>query len=350
MRSIAELTPQTIVLCYPVLPRHIAQIQSAAPHCQIIDAGQSGIAEQLRFADIFCGHAKVPVPWEEVVQAGRLRWIQSSAAGLDHCLVPAVIDSEILVTSASGLFADQVAEQTMALLLGQLRRLPDFWRAQQERRFERLPTDDLHGKTVGIVGLGGNGRRVAQVLSAFKVRLLATDQFPLEKPVYVDELWAADQLDQLLSQSDVVILCIPLNERTYHLMDAKRFAQMKPGSYLVNVARGQVVNETDLVAALRSGQLAGAALDVTEIEPLPADSPLWSLPQVSITPHVGAQSADRVDVTTDFFCTNLRRYATGKPLLNLVDKRWGFPLPEHRAEWPMARWLEVELDQHANGT
>lgn len=323
-----RLVGKRIVLCFPVEPRHVAQIQRAAPHSEIMDAGQSGIAREILNADIFCGHAKVPVPWDDVVAQGRLQWIQSSAAGMDHCLVPSVIASSILVSSASGLFADQVAEQTLALLLGQLRSMPAFYRAQQMRSFERLPTDDLHGKTVGIVGFGGNGRRIAEVLAPLKVHLLATDCFPVAKPSFVEQLWAADQLLPLLHASDIVILAVPLNEETLGWFDAPILAAMKPGSYLVNVARGQVVVESALVAALRSGHLAGAALDVTEHEPLPESSELWELPQVIITPHVGAQAADRVDVTVDFFCQNLNRYATSQRLLNQVDKRRGFPLPQ----------------------
>jgi phosphoglycerate dehydrogenase-like enzyme len=320
-----------IVLCYPVEPRHVAEIQAAAPDCEIVDAGQSGIAREILHADLFCGHAKVPVPWDEVVKAGRLRWIQSSAAGLDHCLVPEVIASDIVVSSASGLFADQVAEQTLTLLLGLIRRVPDFFRGQQARRFERLPTDDLHGKTVGIVGFGGNGRRLAEVLSTFRVRMLATDLFPIQKPDYVEQLWPASRLDDLLAESDIVILCLPLNDDTFHLIDAGKFARMKPGSYFVNVARGQVVREVDLVQALASGHLVAAGLDVTEVEPLPATSPLWDFPQVLITPHIGAQAWDRVDVTTTFFCENLARYRAGEPLWNQVDKRLGFPRPEDHA-------------------
>lgn len=320
-----------IVLCYPLEPSHLAQVQAAAPDFHVINAGQEHIAKEILRADIFCGHAKVPVPWADVVQQGRLKWIQSSAAGLDHCLVPEVIASDILVSSASGLFADQVAEQTLALLLGLLRRQPDFFRSQQEHRFERLPTDDLHGKTVGIVGFGGNGRRLAEVLSTFKVRLIATDVFPVAKPNYVEQLWPDNQLDRLLEESDIVILCIPLNAQTHHLIDGAKFSRMKRGSYFVNVARGQVVAESDLVQALQSGHLAGAGLDVTEIEPLPKDSPLWHLPNVIITPHVGAQSADRVSVTTTFFCDNLRRYIAGEPIWNRVDKHLGFPRPEAHA-------------------
>jgi phosphoglycerate dehydrogenase-like enzyme len=314
-----------IVLCYPVQPRHLAQIAAVAPGCELIDAGQEQIAEQLPRANIFCGHAKVPVPWERTVQAGNLHWIQSSAAGMDHCLVPCVVQSDILVTSASGLFADQVAEQTLALLLGCLRGLPTFFHQQLARDFTRRPTHDLTGTTVGIVGFGGNGQRIAEVLAPFRVRTIATDLFPDTKPRTAAEVWGATRLDELLALSDIVILALPLNEQTLGMFDARRFSQMKPGAWFINVARGQVVRERDLVAALQSGHLAGAGLDVTEIEPLPKESPLWDLPNVLITPHVGAQSARRYDDVTDFFCENLRRFLAGEELLQVVDKQLGFP-------------------------
>lgn len=319
-----------IVLCYPIEPRHLAQIRAAAPGHDVVDAGQERIAAELPTADVFCGHAKVPVPWNQVVSQSKLKWIQSSAAGLDHCLVPEVVASPILVTSASGLFADQVAEQTLALLLGLLRSLPTFFRAQQAREFIRRPTRDLHRTTIGIVGLGGNGTRIAQVLRPFKTRILATDTFADEQPDCVDSLWPADQLDRLLDESDTVILCVPLNDQTQGLIAAPQLAQMKRGAILINVARGPVVVEADLVAALRSGHLGGAGLDVTQVEPLAADSPLWDLPQVLITPHVGAQSIRRADDTTELVCENLRRYLAGRPLLNLVDKRLGYPTPAAR--------------------
>ena len=315
-----------IVLCYPVEPRHVAQIQAAAPRAEVVDAGQERVAVELPAADIFCGHAKVPVPWDEVVRGGRLLWIQSSAAGLDHCLVPSVVESSIIVTSASGVLADQVAEHTVALLTGLLRSLPVFFRAQQKKEYVRRPTRDLHGRTIGIVGLGGVGRRVAQVLAPFKTRILATDMYPVDKPPYVESLWPADRLEELLPLVDILILSVPLTDQTRWMIDARRLAMLKPGTLLMNVARGQLVVEKDLVAALESGHLSGAGLDVAAEEPLPPSSRLWDLPNVIITPHVGGQSARRIDDMTDFFCENLRRYQSGEPLLNLVDKRLGYPV------------------------
>lgn len=319
-----------IVLCYPIERRHYDQIALAAPGHEVVDAWPERIAQELLEAEIFCGHAKVPLPWAEVVRRGRLKWIQSSAAGLDHCLTPETIASPIVVTSASGLFAEAVAEQTLALLLGLLRGLPTFFRQQQAREFIRRPTRDLHHTTVGIVGLGGNGLRIAEVLRSFRTRIVATDMFPDERPNCVDALWPADQLERLLAESDAVILCVPLNSQTLGMIGARELARMKRGSILINVARGPVVVERDLVAALQSGHLGGAGLDVTETEPLPADSPLWDFANVIITPHVGAQSLRRADDTTNLICENLRRYLSHRPLINLVDKRLGYPTPAAR--------------------
>ncbi len=317
-----------IVLCYPVEEKHLRQIKAAAPaDAEIVDAGQEGVAEELFDADIFCGHAKVPVDWDGVMRQGRLRWIQSSAAGMDHCLVPSVIASDVTVTSASGVLADQVAEHTIALTTAWTRSLPTFFRAQQKKEFIRRPTTDLTRSTVGIVGLGGNGRRLVEVLKPFHTRILATDLYPMDKPDDVEALLPADALDKILPEIDFLILALPLNESTKNMFDAKVFSKMKPGSLLVNVARGGVVNHSDMVAALESGRLGGAVMDVTEPEPLNLDSKLWDMPNVIITPHVGGQAFWRIDAMTDLFCENLKRYGTGQPLVNyLEDKALGFPI------------------------
>ena len=277
-----------IVLCYPVEPRHLEQIRSCVDrNVEIIDAGQQQIADAILARTFSADMPKcrwIGRPsWR-----GRLKWIQSSAAGLDHCLVPEVIASQIVVSSASGVFAPQVAEHAMALILGWLRGLPTFFRAQLQRDFTRRPTRDLRGKTVGIVGFGGNGRRLAEVLASFDVTIVATDTFPQDPLDCVQSLWPAHELPQLLQVSDIIVLSVPLTETTQHLLSRPEFDQCKSGALLINVARGRVVDEPALIAALQSGKLAGAGLDVAELEPLPATSPLWQLPQVVITPHVGA--------------------------------------------------------------
>ena len=315
-----------IVLGYPVDDRHIRQVAAVAPDAEIVAAAQPEIPEAVLEADVFCGHAKQrPVAWDQVVARGRLQWIQSSAAGMDHCLTPEVIQSPILVTSASGLFADQVAEQTLALLLGLLRGLPVFFRAAQRKEFIRRPTADLHGTTIGIAGFGGNGRRLAELLTHFRTRIWATDYFPVDRPAHVERLLPPERLPEVLAVCDILILCVPLTDLTRGMIDGPQLAIMKRGALLINVARGPVVVERALVAALESGHLSGAGLDVTEQEPLPPTSRLWDLPHVLITPHVGAQSRTRYDDATNLFCTNLQRYLRGQMMLNLIDKVLGFP-------------------------
>ena len=328
-----------IVLCYPVESVHVQQIQAAAGGAEVVDAGQQRIGEEILGADIFCGHAKVPMPWKEVVAQGRLKWIQSSAAGLDHCLTPEGIDSSITVSSASGVLADQVSEHAVGLITGLCRNLPTFFRAQQHKEFIRRPTRDLHRATVGLVGLGGVGRRLAKILSVFKTRILATDMYPVHKPDYVERLLPADGLAEMLPQVDILVMCAPLTPLTRGMINAAALAQLKPGSLLVNMARGPLVVERDLVAALESGHVAGAALDVTEVEPLSPESRLWDMPNVIITPHVAGQSARRIDDMTDFFCDNLHRYFHNRPLRNLVDKRLGYPHPLVDDETPKGEEL-----------
>lgn len=316
-----------LVVCYPVEDRHLQAIQQAAPEYRLLVADQQTIPELIHQADLFVGHAKVPVNWDQVAKSGRLKFIQSSAAGLDHCLAPSIIDSPVVVCSASGLFADQVAEQTLALLLGLLRGIPIFYRQQQKHEFVRRPTADLHHKRIGIVGLGGNGRRLAQILEPFRATIRATDYFPEHMPPQVEELLPHTQLLNLAAWSEILILTLPLNASTRGIMNRSVFDAMPKGSYLINVARGQCVNEDDLIDALESGQIAGAGLDVTAVEPLPAESRLYDQPKVLITPHVGAQSGPRYDDSTRLICENLKRYLAGQPLFNIVDKKLGFPHP-----------------------
>lgn len=321
----SNLMKKRVVLCFPVTEDQVAELSTCSDKIEVINAGQSGIADEILQADIFVGHAKVPVPWDEVVQQGRLQWIQSSAAGLDHCLKPEVIQSEIIVSSVSGLFANQVAEQTMALLFGVYRSAITFFRAYEKREFVRRPTMDFHGQTVGIIGFGGNGRRIAEVLAPWGNRILATDMYPWDKPDYVEQLVAADRLDELLPQIDCLILCVPLNDETRGMINREVLSKLKPGSVVINVARGPVVNETDLIEALNSGHIAGAGLDVVEVEPLHPASPLWTMDNVVISPHVGAQSKYRVPDTIGFVSQNIQRYLRGEQPLNVVDKLLGYP-------------------------
>ncbi len=326
------MSDETIVLCFPVQPEQVVQIRENCSGRRILVSNQDDISKDIFDADIFCGHAKKePIEWARVTAAGRLKWIQSTAAGLDHCLSDEIIESNVIVTGCSALFANQVAEHTMALLFGLLRSLPVFYRAQQKKEFVRRPTDELYGKTIGIVGFGGNGQRIAQALRPVAEKIVATDLFPESCQGAADEVYPAGELSRLLSQSDVIIVTLPLTKENEKLIGESQLATMKKGGYLINVGRGSVVDQAALIEALRSGHLAGAGLDVCDPEPLPFSSPLWELENVIITPHVGAQSMTRLPMTVELFCENLRRYDQEKPLCNLVDKNIGFPRPENRA-------------------
>ena len=333
------MPPRTIVTCFPLAESDLEQIRKiAAGDFEVIAVGQEEIATEIFKADVFCGHAKVPVDWEQVVAANRLAWIQSSAAGLDHCLTPPVIDSPIIVSGCSGLFAPQVAEQMLALLMGLIRRIPVFQRAQQAKQFVRRPTDDLFGKTVGIVGLGGNGRRIAQVLRPLIGKILATDCFPeacldLVEDDTVHQVLPHDSLEEMLPQVDVVVVTLPLSEANEQRIGDEQFRLCKPGAYLINVGRGSVIDTDSLTRNLANGHLGGAGIDVVDPEPLPPQSLLWEMDNVIISPHVGAQSPLRIPVTIDLFCKNLVRFKAGLSLLNQVDKQLGFPRPGDRIKF-----------------
>jgi len=334
------MSKPTIVTCFPLSDAQVDQIRSVAgDRYDVVASSQEDIHELIFQADIFCGHVKTaePLDWQAVVDSGRLKWIQSSAAGLDHCLAPAVIDSSIVVSGCSALFANQVAETSMALLMGLIRRLPVFFQAQQHREYVRRPTDDLLGKKVGIIGFGGNGYRIASTLRPMVDDIIATDLFPeaeqhAVKEGIVKEILPADELETLMETCDVTIVTLPLSEANEKRIGDVQFRLCKPGAYFINVGRGSVVDQDALIDYLNNGSLAGAGLDVADPEPIEPESPLWEMSNVIITPHIGAQSAWRVPKTVDFFCENLNRYDAGQDLMNAVDKKLGFPRPHRRVQ------------------
>jgi D-3-phosphoglycerate dehydrogenase len=321
---------EKIVTCYDLQPHHLAQIQTAAPDWSVTAVSQAELPAAIMDATIVCGHIKTAIDWHEVIARRQLKWIQSSAAGLDHCLVPEVVNSEVIVSGSSGLFARQVAEQTLALLLGLVRSLRRFHDAQRARQYVRLPTDDLRDRRVAILGFGGNGQWLAHVLRPLVGPIVATDCFPESTAVPGVRVFGPESTREVVGNADIVIAILPLLPSTHHAIDAEVFQKMPAGAYFLNVGRGATVDEQALIAALQSGHLRGAGLDVAEIEPLPAASPLWDLEQVLITPHVGAQARSRFDDATKLFCDNIARYRQGRTLINWVDKKLGFPRPEHR--------------------
>jgi phosphoglycerate dehydrogenase-like enzyme len=178
--------------------------------------------------------------------------------------------------------------------------------------------------TMGIIGFGALGRGIAQRAQAMDMKLLAVDAQAIDGTPFVEDVWPVSQLDDLLAQSDVVVVATPLTAQTRHLLGAEQLARMKPDAYLIVVSRGGIVDEVALADALRNGRLAGAGLDVTDVEPLPADHPLWDVPNLILTPHTAGASARKERRVVEIFCENLERYQRGEPLLNVVDKTRGY--------------------------
>ena len=271
----------------------------------------------------------------EVILAGRwsdelwqaapnLRWVQSGGAGVERFLTPEFIASPIILTNAAGVYAVPIADHVIAFMLAFSRGFPHYLRNQAERKWEWDGGDELDGKTLGIIGLGGIGSEVAKRAKAFGMRVTATRRRPDRASPFADEVRGSDALPWLLAESDYIALCAALTPRTRHLIGERELRLMKPTAYLINIGRGGLIDEHALVLALQSGRIAGAGLDVFANEPLPADSPLWDLSNVIITPHSSGSSPRSHDRLMELFCGNVARYLAGDELLNVVDKGEGY--------------------------
>jgi len=254
-------------------------------------------------------------------RAHKLRFIQSISAGTDQYDKALLRERGIRLASAAGVNAQAVAEHAMALMLALARRLPEARDNQQARRWRGMISeigareDQLTGKTLLIVGLGRIGARLARLAKAFEMRVIATKRDPATASAEVDALHTQDRLLELLGQADVVALTCPLTPDTEHLIDARALAAMKPGAHLINVARGRVVDEPALIQALQQRRIAAAGLDVMHEEPLAADSALWAMPQVLITPHSAGETRRYEDAVIDILLDNLQRLWRGETAL-----------------------------------
>src|SRR5579859_6360008 len=286
---------------------------------------------RLQEAEILCSYW-MPNNWREV--APHLRWLQCSGAGVDGLQSTGILraDSGVTVTTAVGIHATIIGEYVFGSMLMFNRTWPEMVRLQDRQvwprsaNWYRLNGRELEDQTLGIIGLGSIGRRVAHLGKAFGMRVLATRRTVREdeRDPVVDQLYSQAQLHDMLRQSDYVVLAVPLTAETEKLIGEAELRIMRPHAYLVNVARGRVIDEAALIRALRDGWIAGAGLDVTEIEPLPADSPLYSMPNVILTPHISGVSVRYDKRLTALFADNLRRYRTNTPLLNRYDPTRGY--------------------------
>lgn len=260
----------------------------------------------------------------------RLRWIHTGSAGVASALHPELVESDILFTNSAGVHGPPIAEMVIAMILHFARGLHHAFRLQAQRRWDASPWHapghirEIAGATLGIVGLGGLGGEVAMRARALGMHVLATRRSDRPGPEGVEILRGGDALDRLLEQSDYVALTVPATPETRGMIGAPQLARMRPHAVLVNVARGDLVDEDALASALSDGRIGGAALDVTTMEPLSPDSPLWALPNVLITPHVSPTTDRFWERQAALIIENVGRYLRGEPLSNLVDKRAGY--------------------------
>jgi phosphoglycerate dehydrogenase-like enzyme len=269
--------------------------------------------------------------------------VQAFTASLEHYLFPALIEHPCALTNMRGLFGDVIADQVMGYILCFARNLHVYIRRQIEHRYEPLGGESarvsnatgpgvvnamdratiyLPGATLGVIGFGAIGAEVARRALAFGMSVRAVDRHPERKevPAGVASVEGMDRLDALLARSDFAVIAAPQTPETVGLFDAAALAHLRPTSYLINIGRGAIVVLDDLVAALRAGRLAGAALDVFEVEPLPSDHPLWDFPNVILTPHTAGYAPVIASRHLATLVENVRRFARGEPLTNVVDK------------------------------
>jgi phosphoglycerate dehydrogenase-like enzyme len=259
----------------------------------------------------------------------RLRWVQSPAVGVGSLMFPDLLASRVVITSARGIRARSIAEHVLGVTIALARAMPAALRAQAAHRWaqEELETEarTLQGQRMGIVGLGAIGLEVVKVAAPFGFRISAIRRRVGELcPDGVEAVWTPDRLPELLGQSDVVVLAAPHTPETKRLIGRAQLDQIKRGALVINVARGKLVDDEAVIAALRDGRLGGAALDVFSEEPLEASSPYWDLPNVIITPHTSGAMRDYWTPLVALFSDNLRRFEKGAPLLNVVDKVAGY--------------------------
>lgn len=288
---------------------HLSKIREVSPGIDVVIASDpQEVAHHIPSSEVMVGIFRF-LP--SIKEAKQLKWVHGLGAGAD-ALSPEIINAPVLVSNSSGVAAIPIAEHILGFILLFTKQFYTTFRNQQQKKWERQKLTELRDKTILIVGLGHIGREAARILSNLCARVLAVDKKNSE------------ELDEMLPLADFVVICLPLTKETYHLFSREKFRLMKLTAVLLNIGRGAIVNEKELIEALEQKTIAGAALDVQETEPLPQDSPLWAMENVVITPHHSPSSDKYTDRAVEQFCTNLRAYVKGEPLPNLVDKTKGY--------------------------
>lgn len=320
--------PVTFVVGAKLDASHLARLRAAAPEAEIVlAADEAALLRAAPRADALLGVWGISA--DLLAAAPRLRWIQTTGAGVERLLIPELLARDIVLTNLSGVHAPNIAEHVLAMMLAFARGLRPLLRDQEAGIWHEdgdgpPPTFELTGQTLLVVGLGDIGAALARRAHGLEMRVLATRRHPNGTPPYVERLGASSALDDLLPEADHVAICLPLTPETRQLFDARRFAGMKTGAYLYNIGRGDIVDQDALIDALRTGHLGGAGLDVTSPEPLPAESPLWTLPNVLITAHTSGRSPLYWNRGIEIVAENVRRFLANEPLHNVVDQRRGY--------------------------
>ncbi len=321
-------------------PRDLARPRAAAPGARLITLSPEGLADApLEEVEVLLRGWLAADAFDRLLaRAPRLTWVHSASAGVERALTPAAMERGIVITNARGVFSRPIAEYVLMMILAVSRRLPQLLELQRERTWQPLEGAELRDVTVGIVGLGSIGRAVGALATAFGCRVIAirrrsaagTEAAAPDAEsgslgeLMLDRVLGPEGLAELLGESDFVVLAAPLTPETEGMIDGDALAAMKPGSWLINVARGRLVDERALLRALSEGPMGGAVLDTFADEPLQAASPFYQLPNVIVTPHTSWSSGRVLDRSVELFCDNLRRFAAGEPLLNVVDPSAGY--------------------------
>jgi phosphoglycerate dehydrogenase-like enzyme len=322
--------------------RDLERIRAAAPGARLVTVSVEGLADgPLDDVEVMLRGWLSSDAFDRIlVRAPRLAWVHSATSGVERALTPAALERGLVVTNARGVFSRPIAEYVLMMILAVSHRLPQLLELQRERTWQPLEGTELRDVTVGIIGLGSIGRAVAALATAFGCRVVAIRRRPDgERDVgagvgagderafgdlALDRVGGPETLPELLGESDFIVLAAPLTPETEDMIDGEALALVKPGAWLINVARGRLIDERALLRALRDGPLGGAVLDTFRDEPLSAMSSFYDLPNVIVTPHTAWSSGRVLDRSVELFCDNLRRFAAGEPLLNPVDPAAGY--------------------------
>ncbi|WP_371381058.1 D-2-hydroxyacid dehydrogenase [Sporomusa aerivorans] len=313
-----------LVVLNQLADRQKEVITAVDPNVNIIVTDEKSALEHMPSC-----HVLVTWGWSETRHlyqaAPHLEWIHALSAGVEKLLFPEIQAADTILTNSKGIHGIPVSEHVLAMMLAFSRGLTISLRQQACGQWKRMPTGELHGHTIAIVGLGSIGREIAKKAKALGMTVLASKQEATTE-LFVDTLYPSDDdsLLEMLSHADYIVIALPLTEETENKISLAHFTAMKRSAYFFNIARGAIVNEIDLITALSTNLIQGAGLDVFAHEPLPEDSPLWSMPNVIITPHVAALSPAYLDRAIKLFADNLTRFIQGRNMLNIVDKVKGY--------------------------